>query len=63
MTDPQPIDQLRAQDGEVLLMRRTGEMNVKVSVGWMRHDGVLRNWFGSRPPTHFCNLPPYAEQS
>lgn len=56
---PQHIDTLRPNGVDVLLMRRTSNGTVKTSVGCRWAGGEIRGWFGSRPPTHWVELPPF----
>jgi len=54
-----PIHEATPDGVKILLMRRTGNDTVKTSVGSVWPGGVIRGWYGSRPPTHFCSIPPY----
>lgn len=56
---PKPISELPPNGVDVLLLRRTGNGNVKTSVGCRWAGGAIRGWFGVRPPTHYVELPPF----
>ena len=57
MSQPKYITELPNNGVPVLLMRRTGNDTVKTSVGYRYADMSIRGWYGSRPPTHWCELP------
>ena len=57
-----PIEELPNDGVRVLLMRRTGNDTVKTSVGYRSAFGVIQEWFGLRPPTHFTVLPPFSSR-
>ena len=53
------IEELPNNGVMVLLMRRTGNHNVRTEVGCRDAFGAIRFWSGARPPTHYCDMPPF----
>lgn len=54
---PRSIVELPNNGVPVLLMRRTTNDTVKTSVGYRYADMTIQGWNGTRPPTHWCELP------